>query len=76
MERKARPVSKLMILGEGTDDENKGNDVFLILVQDLTTEAELNKAIDALEPGTYTVRRYWDRTITKQEVTKMKVSYA
>ncbi len=69
MERKARPVSKLMILGEGTD-----NDV--VLVQDLTTEAELNKAIEALEPGTYTVRRYWDRTITKQEVTKMKVSYA
>jgi len=61
--KKGRPESKIMIL-----DSNG------VVVTGLT-DATLPAAVGKLDFGSYTVRRYWDRTLTIVEQKKTAIKF-
>lgn len=62
--RAARPASQIQIIDEAG-----------ATVADHLTDADLPKAIEALEYGAYKIRRYWDRSFTKALIEKSQIKF-
>lgn len=62
--RAARPASKIQIIDDAA-----------AVVADNLTDEDLPKAIEALEYGTYKLRRYWDRSFTKALIEKSQIKF-